>query len=167
MINPIWGINGCVRMGVAAGFTGPATKNDILHLDTANASSVPIDDPDVAASTQGAGRVTTDTGHIYNEAGIQSIFGEGVATILAARAIRETTNSVQIYNGSQNHLIITDGTNSWVIRIASGNLDISRTLGTGKFNLPAIANLLIGTAQLSYGANDSGGAGFKLLRVPN
>jgi hypothetical protein len=167
MINPSWGINGCVRMGAASGFTGPATKNEIIHLDTANASSPPIDDADVVASTEGAGRVTTDTGHTYSEAGIQSIFGEGVASILAARPLRQTTNSVMIYNGSENHLIITDGTNSWVVRIASGNLNIARTGGTGQFNLPGITNLLIGGAQLSYGANDSGGVGFKLLRVPN
>ena len=167
MINPSWGINGCVRMGVASGFTGPATKNEIVHLDTANASSPPIDDPDVIASTDGAGRVTTDTGHTYSEAGIQSIFGESVSSILAARPLREATNSVMIYNGSANNLILTDGTNSWVVRLTGGNLNFARTLGSGQFNLPGIAFLLIGGAQLSYGANDSGGAGFKLLRVPN
>lgn len=167
MINPSWGTSGCVRMGAASGFDGPATKNEILHLDTVNGSSIPVDDADVAAAPTGPGRVSTDTGHVYSEGGIRAVFGESVSAILAARTALSATNSVTIYNGSQNHLIITDGTNSWTVRISGSNLDFARTLGSGQFNLPAIAFLLIGGAQLSYGANDSGGVGFKLLRVPN
>jgi hypothetical protein len=72
-----------------------------------------------------------------------------------------------IYNTSEAGAVMSDGTNVWLFRIASGNLNFSRSAGSGKLNLPAESLLLINSAQVSYGANDSGGSGFKLLRVPN
>jgi hypothetical protein len=95
------------------------------------------------------------------------VAGEGQFSVIQGKAAIPSTASLLLYNGSGNHLILTDGTNTWGLRISGGNLEFIRTAGTGKLNLPDASNVLVNTAQMSYGANDSGGAGFRLLRVPN
>lgn len=95
------------------------------------------------------------------------VAGEAQASVIAGKAAIGASNSLYIYNTSESHSLLSDGTNIWRIRIASGNLEFSRAAGSGKLNLPADTLILINTAQLSLGAADSGGVGFKLLRVPN
>jgi len=94
--------------------------------------------------------------------------GETMGNAALARAAAEAVSgSLYVYNTSEQHQYISDGTNIWCLRIASGNLTPSRLAGSGKLSLPAVTELLVGGAQVSLGANDSAGTGFKALRVPN
>jgi len=156
-----WGGGGYVEGTEVAGTTVPA-RITLRGQDIGNGSPAP---------TIGTGAEVTyydDYGRGYFQTSLQSSFGNTIAEANSARALqRGSTQSITVFNSSENHIVLSDGTNTWTFRIAGGNLNFSRTLGSGQFNLPSIAFLLIGGAQLSYGANDSGGVGFKLLRVPN
>ena len=94
-----------------------------------------------------------------------------VADSLGAAANEEAnigSGSLRITNGSDAHLVIISGGSSWLVKTAAatGNLEFARVSGAGAFVIPASAK--IGAAgAITYGANDSGGAGYKLLRVAN
>ncbi len=79
------------------------------------------------------------------------------------------TESIRVFNGSSNHMRILTDTAEWTIRIdsSSGDLDIIRTSGSGKLSIPGTGQLEIGYKPVTYGSVDSGGAGYKVLRVPN
>lgn len=138
-----------------------AGKIIIDRLDNANGTPLP---------TGGTGAVIVRRNSLGNCAGYgfeNLVAGEGQFSVIQGKAAIPSTASLLLYNGSGNHLILTDGTNTWGMRISGGNLEFIRTAGTGRLNLPDASNMLVNTAQMSYGANDSGGAGFRLLRVPN
>lgn len=97
--------------------------------------------------------------------------GIGAAGTNAAMAARATYTSASIIaaGGSDQDVVLINGTTVWRIYVdtTTKNLKINRVAGTGKLDLGSITELLVAGLQVSYGANDSGGAGFKLLRVPN
>jgi hypothetical protein len=133
----------------------------IDRLDEANGTPLP---------TGGTGAVIVRRNSRGNAAGYgfeNLVAGEAQSSVIAGKAAIGTSTSLYVYNGSEAHSVLSDGTNVWSFRIASGNLTFGRQAGSGKLNLPSDAVILINSAQLSFGANDSGGAGFKLLRVPN
>jgi len=97
--------------------------------------------------------------------------GIGAAGTNAAMAARATYTSASIIaaGGSDQDVVLVNGTTVWRIYIdtTTKNLKINRVAGTGKLDLGSVTELLVAGLQVSYGANDSGGAGFKVLRVPN
>jgi hypothetical protein len=130
-------------------------------LDDANGTPLP---------TGGTGALIVRRNSKGNAAGFafeRLVAGEAQSSVIAGKAAIGASNSLMIYNTTEAHCVLSDGTNVWLFRIESGNLNFARSAGSGKLNLPADTNILINTAQLSFGANDSGGVGFKLLRVPN
>lgn len=176
---------------VSGSRAGNATYTDALHIDEysgTNAASVEgTDTPGVVVAgkiiidrldnangtplpTGGTGAIIVRRNSIGNCAGYgfeNLVAGEGQFAVISGKAAIPSTASMLLYNGSGNHLIFADGTNTWGIRISGNDLEFIRTAGTGKLNLPDASNVLVNAAQMSYGANDSGGVGFKLLRVPN
>jgi hypothetical protein len=155
------GTNASYVEGTDTGGVTTAGRIIIDRLDDANGTPLP---------TGGTGAVIVRRNSKGNAAGYgfeRLVAGEAQASVIAGKAAISASNSLYIYNTSESHSLLSDGTNIWRIRIASGNLEFSRAAGSGKLNLPADTLILINTAQLSLGAADSGGAGFKLLRVPN
>lgn len=99
----------------------------------------------------------------------QLAVGDSVANTAAARA-GLGTETVRIVNGSNNHVVLSDadGTNKWGLNIDSGgDLRVSRISGSGSVSLPAAGSIKIGGQAVSLGAADSGGSGYRLLRVEN
>lgn len=137
-----------------------------------DAASVRIDNLDVVNASPrptggtGAKIFCTDhrgltTGALFGGIAV----GSDVSGALAAQTAMATTQSLYVYNTSAAHQIMSDGTNVFVIRINSNQLNFANLAGGGSVNLPNSPQ--IGGAVVSVGANDSGGAGFKLLRLPN
>jgi hypothetical protein len=77
--------------------------------------------------------------------------------------------SQYIYNSSSNHQILSDGTNRWSVAIdsATGDLRMARLAGTGAVNVGNGAPVKLFGKDVTVGIADSGGVGFRLLRVPN
>jgi hypothetical protein len=142
---------------------GVTTAGQIVidRFDDANGTPLP---------TGGTGALIVRRNSKGNSAGYgfeNLVAGEAQSSVIAGKAAIGAANSLMLYNTTEAHSVLSDGTNVWLFRIQSGNLNFARSAGSGKLNLPADTNILINTAQLSFGANDSGGVGFKLLRVPN
>jgi hypothetical protein len=79
------------------------------------------------------------------------------------------SESLRIRNASEQHVILTDGTNSWSLAVvsATGDVRISRLSGTGSVNVGNGAPVKIGNKLVTEGASDSGGTGYRVLRVAN
>jgi hypothetical protein len=93
--------------------------------------------------------------------------GEDITNTVAAEA-RLGTSTLHVVNGAENHMRLSNaaGTNEWSLSIdGSGNLRILRIAGSGNFNMPTTSAYNGGAITL--GAADSGGTGFRVLRVPN
>jgi hypothetical protein len=89
---------------------------------------------------------------------------QGLAAALA-QVLAEKNYSHWFYSAAENHIGLGDGTNEWVIRIASGDMSLTRIAGSGSVQLGTLIKAMGGT--VSVGAADSGGTGFKVLRIPN
>jgi hypothetical protein len=155
------GSNASYVEGTDTGGVTTAGRIIIDRLDDANGTPLP---------TGGTGALIVRRNSKGNAAGYafeKLVSGEAQSSTIAGKAAIGASNSLMVYNTTEAHAVLSDGTNVWLIRIQSGNLNFNRSAGSGKLNLPADTNILINTAQLSLGAADSGGAGFKLLRVPN
>ncbi|CAN5176216.1 hypothetical protein BH09PSE1_BH09PSE1_23390 [soil metagenome] len=136
----------------------------ILELDNGNGTPLP---------TMGTGSIWqvmgTTTGVMLGQSVAGLALGESLSNAQAAKAAM-TVETVHIRNGSSSHVIMSDpASNSWAQRIdgGNGNLEFLRLAGTGALNLPNVAGLKLGGSQVSVGAADSGGAGFRYLRIPN
>jgi hypothetical protein len=166
LICPSWGsgANGCVVEGTEVSGTtaGPTPPNTFIAADAANGFGLPVYGTGV---TQGI--LTYDNSYMAGMRQANAPFGDSVAATLAAKSAISSVDSVYVYNGSQSHIILNDGGNVWGLRLTPTTFDIIRLAGTAKLNLPAVTQLQINGQDVSFGANDSGGAGFKLLRVPN
>ncbi len=156
------GANGITIKGTASGFAVNPKRNSFWVTDNGNGTQVP----------------TVDNGVIYfwhddNNVLKRTMFNQLVASDSVASAVTNyanaSTSSIHISNGSNNHLIITDGTNIWGLNIdsVSGDLRIVRTAGSGAVDVGNGSPVKILNQTVSLGAADSGGVGFKLLRVPN
>jgi hypothetical protein len=155
---------GCILRGTEAGYTAGTTDNCFWGIDGANGAGVPV----LGTGCQW-GVLIFDSGLVNFKQQMQAaIGGNSFFEASSAAAALTSSDSLAIYNGSGRGILMKDGSGSWLLALpGSGGLQIVRLTGTGKFNLPAVADTLVNGAQLSFGANDSGGAGFKLLRVPN
>lgn len=147
-------------------FTYPSIDNVMLEIDADNSMAVPT------FEAGAKGRWTKTDGSFGGYAGgINSIGGAfgNDATSLARAVAALGTSSLYIDNGSDAHMALGDGTNRWGLNIvsASGNLRLARAAGSGSLDLGNGAPVLINGKAVTEGAADSGGTGFKVLRVPN
>jgi hypothetical protein len=118
---------------------------------------------------------TGATGTWSDTRGLQAFFtaqtlgiGDDVVNSIAAGVRVGPNGSLHIVNGSQNHMQLSDAAdaNRYGLSIdGSGNLRVLRLAGTGTFDLPT--TLRVGAKDVTEGAADSGGVGFRVLRVPN
>jgi hypothetical protein len=156
------GANGIVMRGVASGFAIDPQRHTFWAIDNANGTLYPTAD----AGVQFLWNV--DAGQFVKPPIVKLPLGDNDAVALAQRAAI-TTESLLLSNASNDHVRLTDGTNVWGVSIdsATGDLRIIRAAGTGKLNLGNGAPVIILAGDVSVGANDSGGVGFKLLRIPN
>lgn len=140
--------------GVTAG-----VKNVVLNLDIANASPLPT------AGTGSYWDVRDSTGLNFLSMHRGAVFADDPNVARAERALLGS-GTVRIRNGSENHAVLTDGTNAWSVSvIESGDLRFLRLAGAGELELGS--NVSLGGNTISAGANDSAGAGFRALRIPN
>lgn len=90
------------------------------------------------------------------------------STNVEAEMLNVDTESLRIINGASNHIRILDtAANRWGIRMSGGGLLVERQAGTGFFVIPSTATQFGSGNTISAGANDSAGAGFRVLRIPN
>lgn len=139
--------NGIRVQGTASGYTGNPFRCTFIQIDNSNGTQpVQLD----------AGCYCSQL--IDSGINIQSIFNQvlvcdGNATPLTERA-NIGTESVRVYNASDNHVVLTDGTRSWGISIAaaSGNLRLNRLAGSGTLttsNGLAVTGAISATTSIS------------------
>lgn len=142
-----------------------ATDNIINSLDFDNATPIPV----FEVGSTGFWRDTrgmfggSSTGLLSRKVAA----GDDITNTLAANT-RMGLSTLHVVNGSTDHIQLSDATNAnrWGFSIdGSGNLRFVRITGTGNLNLPATSAL--NGAAITLGAADSGGVGFRVLRVPN
>jgi hypothetical protein len=142
-------------------FTNPSIDNSLLLLDYDNGYTPPTIETGASATWSDTRGLQARFGYI----GVPA--GDDTTNTLAAET-RLGTATIHVVNGSENHVRLSNaaGTNEWAVSIdGSGNLRILRIAGTGNFNMPATSSYNGGLITL--GAADSGGTGFRVLRVPN
>jgi hypothetical protein len=153
------GANGIVLKGIASGFVADTQGNSFWVTDAGNGTLYPTADAGIYFTFH------ADAGEFVNLPIAQLPVGDNITTALAARAAIGTATS-RVSNGSGNHIVLTDETNVWGISInGATGLRIVRLAGAGNFNLGSLLEAMGGV--VSVGAADSGGAGFKVLRIPN
>lgn len=156
------GLNSITIKGTASGFAINPTRNSFWTVDNTNGTQYP----------------TADVGVIFNwhadtNAFVNQLFSKMVVADSVPQAISNFPNlssaSQYIYNGSSNHQILSDGTNRWSVAIdsATGDLRMVRLAGTGAVNVGNGAPVKLLGKDVTVGIADSGGVGFRLLRVPN
>jgi len=142
-------------------FTYPSNDNSILLLDYGNGYAQPTIETGASASWGDTRGLQAKFGYV----GVPA--GDNITNTLAALS-RLGSGTLHLVNGSENHMGLSDtsGANTWGMSIdSSGNLRIQRVAGTGNFNMPVTSSFNSGLITL--GAADSGGTGFRVLRVPN
>jgi len=141
-------------------YTYPSRENTVLYIDKGNGTKDPVIETDAVLTW------STSLGY-QNKFKLKStVFAASDAGILAALAAL-TTEPIMIC-GSNTHigLLAGDSSSKWNINIetATGDMRLTRQTGTGKVSVPA---LKYAGLDVSVGANDSGGAGYRILRIPN
>jgi hypothetical protein len=125
----------------------PSTNNTMLLLDQDNATPEPFQEADATIHY-------TRTDNIDALPGMaQAAVGSNANETTAAKNRISVTESLRVYNGSSDHMRLDDGTNVWSMNIASGNLRIIRTAGSGYYTLTlnAIGNYADDTAAAAGG----------------
>lgn len=144
-------------------FTYPSYDNNFLLLDADNSTPAPTIET-------GASAYWSSTNGTYGPLYPQGIgVGEDAFDTLQAKALKNNTDSVFIVNESDGHIILSNsaGTAKWRLYLNSGNMTIGRIAGSGYLDLATGGALRIDGQPVTLGAADSGGTGFKVLRVPN
>lgn len=119
------GANAINIKGTASGYSSNSVATVFLGLDSLNSTAYPTFDAGCFAVVQTVGGALGGVGHY------QAAIADTVASALTERS-NLTTESLRIANASQNHAILTDGTNKWGLNIdGSGNLRTSHLAGTG------------------------------------
>lgn len=144
-----------------SGITVPA-NGQIYMLDFENSTPFPILGTGCVVTILGA------NGVVYNTAEKQGAFGDTAGNAINARN-RLGTETARFYSSGSNHIVLDDGTNVWGISIdaGTGDLRMVRAAGSGSVNIGNGVPVKIMNKLVTEGAADSGGAGFKVLRVSN
>jgi len=156
------GTNGIGIKGTASGFAINPTRNSFWCVDQGNGTLYPTADAGVIFGWHGDNNVWV------KKLGKQMILGDNDAPILFAAA-SFGTETLKVINASGNHMILTNGTEIWGVNIntANGDLRLQRVAGTGSVDVGNGAPVKIEGKTVLQGAVDTGGAGFRLLRVAN
>lgn len=155
------GANSIAIKGIASGFVANPKANSFWVVDVGNGTQYPTADAGVRFQWNG------DHG-IFVKSGFQQIaVSDGLLSAINGVDVL-ANESLRIINASQDHVRLTDGTSVWSINITTaGNLRFIRLTGSGKLDLGAGVPVIIENKDVTVGAVDSGGAGFRVLRVPN
>lgn len=145
-------------------FTYPSYDNSIYYADQENGSPSPI------VETGSSVWFSTENNIQFKLGSVQACFADNYNFAKAQRDLM-TTESVRIYNNSSNHARLVSNGAEWSITIndSTGDLRITRISGTGLLDLPSAdgSSMRFGTQVVSGGAPDSGGVGYRMIRVPN
>jgi hypothetical protein len=147
-------------------FTYPAKNNHFFWLDSDNGT------PEPTYETGSTGTWTKQNGaqggSLAGVIGIKAALGNDGSSLNAALAAIGDT-SLRVHNGSDSHVVLSDGTNVWGVSLeaSTGDLRFVRAAGSGSVNVGNGAPVKINNKTVTEGAADSGGSGFKVLRVPN
>ena len=141
-------------------YTYPSRENTVLYIDKGNGTKDPVIETDAVLTW------STSLGY-QNKFKLKStVFAASDAGILAALAALAT--EPMMICGSNTHigLLAGDSSSKWNINVetATGDLRLTRQTGSGKVSVPAIKYAGL---DVSIGANDSGGTGYRVLRIPN
>ncbi len=141
-------------------YTYPSRNTTILQIDKGNATKDPV------IETGATVHWSTSYGYHNNEHFKKMCIGTTDNAINLALAAL-TTEPMMIC-GSNSHigLLAGDALSKWNVNVetATGDLRFTRATGTG---VVAVAGLKYGGLNVSIGTNDSGGAGYRVLRIPN
>jgi hypothetical protein len=143
------------------GVTVPS--NGHIHmLDFENSTPFPTLGTGCVVPVMGA------NGVLYGTAHTKVPIADTAGNAINARN-RLGTEAVRFYSTASNHVVLDDGTNVWGVSIdaGTGDLRMVRAAGSGSVNVGNGAPVKINNKTVTEGAADSGGSGFKVLRVPN
>jgi hypothetical protein len=121
-----------VAMGTSS-YTYASANNSILLLDQDNSSPEPYLESNATLHY-------TRTDNIDVLPGFQrAAIGRNANETASAKTRIAATESLRVYNGSSDHMRLDDGTGVWGINVASQNLRLVRTAGTGYYQLTTAA----------------------------
>lgn len=161
-ITYLTGTGGAHAEGIdTAGAVGPI-YNEIDELDSSNGSPAPT-------AGNGSHWKYEDSYDVTAGSAFQKTAFADDPNVARAQRAALGGETVRVYNGSEAQILLTDGTRSWGINIqaSTGDIRMTRIAGAGAVNVGNGAPVKIGGKLVSEGAADSGGTGFKVLRVPN
>lgn len=144
-------------------FTYPSNNNSIYYLDEENGTPFPTIETGSSVWFSVSNNMQIKLGSS------QACFADNYTDALAQRLLFGT-ESLRIYNASQNHIRVLNSVSEWSVRIDSGgNMSIAKISGTGYLQLPAADGtaLQIGGQFVTVDAPDSAGVGYRALRLPN
>ncbi len=132
------------------GVTG-GVVNRVTGRDSSNSTPVP---------TAGTGSrwIDTDSEGVVRGGSFVGISLADTEVAAEAEAALMGNGSVRIFNGSSNHVVLTDGSNSWSVGLDGASIRFLRLTGTGSLNLGNGAPVNIPIAGLGSYANDAGAA---------
>lgn len=165
-----------ILRGVESGYTGGSNGCWFL-FDTGNNSQTP-DSGGSTIETDVDVNWEFDTGYHYKQAAIGAAFGENFFGASQARASATANTPLVVYSGSGVFMNLLTSGADYGVEYSGNNLRIRRIDSPGSGGIistepvqapivTATSSLVIGSSTITFGANDSGGAGFKVLRVPN
>lgn len=131
--NVFWHFSGvgAIQARGTTSYTHASYENHVLLIDKDNST------PDPTIETGSSCFFSTTSGYSGPESGLMGgAFGEVAFSVSQAMSRRATTTSCHIYNGSEDHAVLDDGTNKWSLALKSGNLTATRLAGTGYIKLP-------------------------------
>ena len=156
------GLNSITIKGTASGFAINPRKNSFWATDVGNGTQYPTADANVIFAWNSD-----------NNTYIKQLVNQLVVADSDLQATGNLANigsaSQYIFNGSDNHLLLSDAVSRWGIAIDSvtGDLRLLRLVGSGAVNVGNGLPVKILGKNVTEGAADSGGVGFRVLRVPN
>lgn len=145
-------------------FTYASYDNSLYYLDTDNSTPVPV----IETSSSVAYSNINNTQ--FKLKSIQAVLVDQFGFLAAQQALL-TNETLRIFNNSDAHISLVAAAALWGINIqnSTGNLRITAGTGAGALVLPDAngSALVFGSRAVNVGAPDSGGVGFRILRVPN
>jgi len=151
---------GIVLKGTTSGFTD-GTESNYFLIDSGNGTQIPT------AETGSIAVGKTLKGTDFGGTSAKFAMAEDVSKAITERNLM-TSETLRVYNNSNAHLTFAaNNNNSWNINVDGtlGDLRFVRLSGTGSFDLPS--HLTYNGSPVTYGTADSGGTGYRVLRIPN
>lgn len=127
-----------------AGVDGaPSTRNQILYIDGDNGTPAPT-------AETGADLVWSfEDGLHFGGKLLTPVIATTIAGIESAQ-LASAGASLTLHSGSQNHVRMTDGTSTWALNIAGGDLRLTRLAGTGALNIGNGVDVKIGSRRWTF-----------------